>query len=127
MHCASHQQLHCVNFRMGQCDEKPIPGTFQDPNVRYGHIRRPEPVAKKNEAAAHSARWPSVDDDAPVAIGAMSNYTTRVIASPDQSASISKSATRQIGIAQPAKSAVGSAPRRRESSVEEDSTQRVVD
>jgi hypothetical protein len=49
--CAFRQQLHCVRFQMGECDQKPIPHTFGDPKARFGHITRPAPVAKKNEAA----------------------------------------------------------------------------
>ncbi len=45
--CAFREQLHCVRFKIGECDEKPIPGTWNDPSVRYGHNRRPEPVMKK--------------------------------------------------------------------------------
>jgi hypothetical protein len=56
--CAEHQQLHCVRFRMGECNQKPMPGTFRHPRSRFGHISRPEPVAKK-------AKPPRIPDDGP--------------------------------------------------------------
>jgi hypothetical protein len=56
--CAFSQQLHCTRFKEGECNEKPIPGTFGDPNARYGHIRRPAPVAKKTKP-------PRTRDDGP--------------------------------------------------------------
>jgi len=37
--CAFSQQLRCIRFKEGVCNEKPIPGTFG--------ARRPAPVRKK--------------------------------------------------------------------------------
>ncbi|MES2198027.1 MAG: hypothetical protein V4517_26695 [Pseudomonadota bacterium] len=49
--CAFRQQLLCVRFQMGECDQKLIPHTFGDPKARFGKLTLPAPVAKKDEAA----------------------------------------------------------------------------
>jgi hypothetical protein len=46
--CAFDQQLHCIRFMEGECNQKPIPGTFGDPNALFERTgRRLAPVAKK--------------------------------------------------------------------------------
>ncbi|MET4257827.1 hypothetical protein ABIC09_002769 [Bradyrhizobium sp. S3.12.5] len=86
--CAFRQQLHCVRFQMGECDQKPIPHTFDHPNARFGRITRPAPLAKKNDAAGTTLIYvPLLDEGTEVirptfglSLGA---YVYRVLATPE--------------------------------------------
>lgn len=45
--CGFEEQLHCLRFQLGECNQKTIPGTFGHPKSRFGRISRPAPIPKK--------------------------------------------------------------------------------